>query len=156
VKLFQIEEPAGSLPDPALPGAAIGVDASSTVAEVAFSVGGNAVMLNDREEFARVVPVPVGASAADWLALFEAVRLRAERLLSRPVTHAAVVLPTSPPPAVGEAVLAAAGMAGLQILRLVDAAELPAADRLALAAALLAEDLMPQPGTAGSIAAYCN
>src|SRR5208282_6059652 len=45
VKLFQIEEPDGGPTDTDASGAAIGIDASGSQAEVAFSVGGNALVL---------------------------------------------------------------------------------------------------------------
>jgi hypothetical protein len=154
VKLFQIEEPDGSPVDMSLPGAAIGVDASSGVAEAAFSVGGNAAMLREREEFARLLPVPATtAPAAAWRALFEGVRLRAERALARPVTHAVVVVGASPADA-AETLRAAAAEAGIEILRLLGAAELPGGDTPAVAAALLAEDLRPRSGTESPATAY--
>jgi hypothetical protein len=91
MKLFQIEEPDGSPVDSDAPGAAIGIDACGPLAEVAFSVGGNAVILGDREGFERNIPVPpLDASEEAWQTLFEAARLRAERALAMPVTHAAV------------------------------------------------------------------
>ena len=153
MKLFQIEEPDGSPADAGLPGAAIGIDASGAEAVAAVSVGGNAVVLSDRAEFARSLPVPASPdSAALWQSLFEGVRLRAERLLGRPVTHAVVVLASPQPKAA--AILRAAAAAGVETLRLVGAAELPAGDGAALAAARLAEDLMPPPGTDGAASAY--
>ena len=83
LKLFQIEEPDGSPAEANLPGAAIGVDASGALAEAAFAVGGNAILLRDHAEFAPVLPVPAAtAPESDWRALFEGVRLRAERLLA--------------------------------------------------------------------------
>jgi hypothetical protein len=157
VKLFQIEEPGDNPPDPALPGAAIGVDASGAAVEAAFSVGGNAVVLNDRDEFVRILPVPaVHAPAAEWRTLFEGVRLRAERMLARPVTHAVVMLGAPPSPGVAAVVRTAAAEIGIEILRLASATELPAGDAPALAAALLAEDLMPRPGTQTSTASYAS
>jgi hypothetical protein len=157
VKLFQIEEPEGGPADPDLPGAAIGVDVSGGVAEAAFSVGGNAVILNDRPEFVRILAVPKAIEAAEeWQALFEGLRLRAERLLARPVTHAAIVLAALPPPAAAEVLRIAAARAGVDILRLLSAAELSAADGPALAAARIAEDLVPRPGTEGLSPAYCK
>ena len=153
VRLFQIEEPDGSPVEANLPGAAIGVDASGTVAEAAFAVGGNAVMLRDREEFARILPVPSAAAAeTEWRALFEEVRLRAERLLARPVTHA-VVVRAAPPSAAGP-MLRAEAAAGLEILRLASPSELLGEDGPALAAARVAEDLMPRPGMQHPNTAY--
>jgi hypothetical protein len=157
VKLFQIEEPEGGPPDANLPGAAIGVDASGAAAEAAFSVGGNAVLLRDHAEFFRLLPVPPAVeAAAEWRALFEGVRLRAERRLARPVTHAAVVLAAPPSPATAEILRAAAAEAGIEILRLLSAAEPSSGDNPALAAARLAEDLMPRPGTASPAPPYLS
>lgn len=156
VKLFQIEEPDGGPPDAAIPGAAIGIDASGAVAEAAFSVGGNAVLLRDRDGFTRILPVP-GARApmAEWGALLEGVRLRAERVLARPVTHAAVLV-AAPSPDFAEMLRGAAAGAGIEILRLLGVDELPSGCNPALAAALLAEDLMPRPGTQPSTATYVS
>jgi hypothetical protein len=144
MKLFQIEEPQGGPADASLPGAAIGVDASGDAAEVAFSVGGNAVVLREREEFARklLVPETTGTVTA-WRALFEGVRLRAERALARPVSHAVVVLAAPAPLGAAETLRTAAAEAGIDILRLASAGEMSGA----LAAALLAEDLLLRPGT---------
>jgi hypothetical protein len=156
VKLFQIEEPDGAPADANLPAVAIGVDASGAIAEAAFSVGGNAVMLSDREEFALVLRVPETTETVDeWRALFEGVRLRAERMLGRPVTHAAVVL-AAPPAGAAETLRAAAAEAGIEILHLASAAELFGRDAPVLAAALLAEDLMPRPGTGNPAPAYSS
>jgi hypothetical protein len=154
VKLWQIEEPDGSPPAANLPGAAIGIDASGALAEAAFAVGGNAVLLREHAEFARILPVPAAtAPAAAWRALFEGVRRRAERLLARPVTHAVVVLAT-PPAGAGAMLRAAAAQAGIEILGLPAAARLRGEDGPALAAALMAEDLMPRPGTQTPETAY--
>ena len=80
MKLFQIEEPDGSPSDPDAPGAAVGIDASGELAEVALAVGGNAAMLADREGFERALPVPAAdAPSPEWQALFEGAKLRAER-----------------------------------------------------------------------------
>ncbi len=144
MKLFQIEEPDGSPTD--MPGAAVGIDAGGPLAEVAFAVGGNAVILADREGFERDIPVPpLDAPAEEWQSLFEAARLRAERALARPVTH--VVLAFEAPDDAGMAALRqAADAAGLELLAVVprrtraDAGEAPA-----LAAAIMAEDIAPRP-----------
>jgi hypothetical protein len=156
VKLFQIEEPEGGPTDANLPGAAIGVDARGDIAEAAFAVGGNAAMLRDRAEFARSLRVPAAtAPQADWQALFEALRLRAERLLARPVTHAVAVL-AAPPFGAGAMLRAAAAAAGIEILGLPSSAELAGEDGPALAAARMAEDLMPRSGTQNpNIAYFC-
>jgi hypothetical protein len=145
VKLFQIEEPDGGPADPNEAGAAIGIDAGGARAEVAFSVGGNALMLDDRAGFEQVLPIPaVVAPTAKWQGLFEGARMRAERALARPVTHAVVVLTAAPDvPAAGR-LRQAAERAGLELLRLVGRDELSAGPTPALAAAILAEDLAPR------------
>ena len=147
MKLFQIEEPDGGPADPTAAGAAIGIDASSAVVEVAFSVGGNAVVLAGREGFQHVVPVPeVRAGKPEWQQVFEAARTRAERGLARPVTHAVIVVGETPDAETAARLCEAAAAAGLGVLRLAALTELPAASAPALAAAMLAEDLAPPPG----------
>jgi hypothetical protein len=145
VKLFQIEEPDGGPADPNEAGAAIGIDAAATRAEVAFSVGGNALILDDRAGFEQALPVPaIGAPTAEWRGLFEGVRMRAERALARPVTHAVVVLADPPDADAAKRLGHAAEQAGLEVLRLVGRGELSAGPTSALAAAILAEDLAPR------------
>ena len=144
MKLFQIEEPDGSPADPDAPGAAIGIDASGAEAEVAFAIGGNAVMLTDRDGFELSLPVP-SQPHGDWRHLFEGARLRAERSLARPVTHAIVALAAAPEPDFAAGLADAAGAVGLQLLRVVAAAELSPGEPCACAAAVLAEDLAPRP-----------
>ena len=143
VKLFQIEEPEGGPADPSAPGAAIGIDAGGAEVEVAFSVGGNAVILGDREgfELALSVAVPNAAGEAQWQHLFEAARIRAERALARPVSHAVVVLGAS---AAADLLREAAEAAGLTVLQLIRKADLPAGANAALTAAIFAEDLAPR------------
>jgi hypothetical protein len=146
VKLFQIEEPEGGPADPSAPGAAIGIDAGGAEAEVAFSVGGNAVVIDDREGFERALAVPdATAGEAQWQELFEAARIRAERALARPVSHAVVVLGASADADLSTKLREAAEAAGLTVLRLTREAELPAGASAALTAAILAEDLAPRP-----------
>jgi hypothetical protein len=147
VKLFQIEEPEGGPAGTDAPGAAIGIDASRTEAEVAISVGGNAVVLGDREGFEQRLAVPDLDGLADrWLDLFARARVRAERAISRPVTHAVIVLPAAPERAAAARLTNAAEGAGLAVLRLVATAELQSdAAAKVLAAAQLAEDLAPRP-----------
>jgi hypothetical protein len=146
VKLFQIEEPDGGPADPSASGAAIGIDVSGPLVEVAISVGGNAVFLADREGFERVLPVPGNsARTTDWQGVLEAARMRAERALARPVTHAVIVLARSADAGVAERLREIAERAGLGVLRLVVSTELPATAAPALAAANLAEDLAPRP-----------
>jgi hypothetical protein len=145
MKLFQIEEPDGSPADPDAPGAAIGIDAGGDLAEVAFAVGGNALTLADREGFEHTLPVPSpDAPLSDWQALFEGAKLRAERALARPVTHAVLVF-AALDPALAAELLRASEAAGIDLLRIVTTADLPAGARPAEAAAILAEDMAPRP-----------
>jgi molecular chaperone DnaK (HSP70) len=151
VKLFQIEEPDGGPTDPNEAGAAIGIDAGGVRAEVAFSVGGNALMFDDRAGFEQALPVPaIVAPTTEWQSLLEGARLRAERALARPVTHAVVVLAVTPDADAAERLRQAAERAGLEVLRLVGRSELPAAATPALAAAILAEELAPRPDLAAA------
>jgi hypothetical protein len=144
VKLFQIEEPDGSPADNEMPGVAIGLDISTALAEVAFAVGGNAVVLTDREGFEHELPVPRPASKIEaWQALFEGARMRAERALARPVTHAVLAVAGDFDRAKLAAAAAAAGLELLAVLPRGNPA-LPAADSPALAAAILAEDTGPK------------
>ena len=148
MKLFQIEEPDGSPSDPTGPGVAIGLDASGRFAEVAVAVGGNAALLTDREGFERALPVPgPEGSAQDWQALFEGARLRAERALGRPVTHAVLVLAALPDAGLARTVLQAAAAADMTVLRLAALSEL--GEGAALAAAIEAEDSAPRPEPGG-------
>ena len=146
MKLFQIEEPDGSPTDPEAPGAAIGIDAGGDLLEVAVAIGGNAIALADREGFERALPVPSpDAPSAEWQALFEGARLRAERALARPVTHAVLVFATSPDPAIAAKLFQASEAAGLELLRLVAAGDLVPGEAPAEAAAVIAEDMAPRP-----------
>ena len=146
MKLFQIEEPDGAPVDPSAPGAAIGIDASGACAEVAFAVGGNAVILADREGFEHPLPVPTSAAPMEeWQEVLEGARIRAERALARPVTHAVIALGRTPGPGVAGGLRKAAALAGLEILRVVEKGELPVGSTPALAVAILAEDLAPRP-----------
>ncbi len=147
MKLFQIEEPDGGPADPNEAGAAIGIDAGGARAEVAFSVGGNALILDDRQGFEQALPVPATeAGAAAWQELLEGARMRAERALARPVTHAVVVLAAAPDADMAaERLRQAAEGASLEVLRFAGRGELPADPTPALAAAILAEDLAPRP-----------
>jgi hypothetical protein len=140
VKLFQIEEPDGSPSDSDAPGAAIGIDAIGPQGEVAFAVGGNAVKLEDRDGFALDLPVPpADAPAGDWRTFFEGARLRAERALGRPVTHAVVAAAVA-----NAATLAgAAEAAGITLLHVV--APEGSGQPPVFAAAIMAEDLAPRP-----------
>jgi hypothetical protein len=139
VKLFQIEEPDGSPADPDAPGAAIGIDVSGPRAEVAIAVGGNAALLEDRDGFEVDLTVPsLTAAMPEWQALFERARLRAERALARPVTHAVVVADGS----LAERLQPAAAAAQLTLLRIATP-DTSAGESPALAAAILAEELAP-------------
>jgi hypothetical protein len=147
VKLFQIEEPDGGPGDPAASGAAIGIDAAGSRAEVAFSVGGNALVLDDRQGFEQALAVPGNsAGTAAWQELFEGARMRAERALARPVSDAVIVLAAPPDGRTAASIMEAAAGAGLGILRLLGRDELPAGLPAALGAAMLAEDLAPRLG----------
>jgi hypothetical protein len=139
VKLFQIEEPDGSPADPDAPGAAIGIDVSGPRAEVAIAVGGNAALLEDRDGFEVDLTVPsLTAAMPEWQALFERARLRAERALARPVTHAVVVADGS----LAERLQPAAAAAQLTLLRIATP-DTSAGESPALEAAILAEELAP-------------
>jgi hypothetical protein len=154
VKLFQIEEPEGGPTDPSAPGAAIGIDASGADIEVAMSVGGNALVLVDREGFEQSLPVPpANGTVARWRQLLEGARLRAERELCRPVTHAVIVSGISPVTAAAACIEKAAEQAGLVVLRLAVATELPTDVAPALSAAVLAEDLAPRPDLGAALGA---
>lgn len=148
VKLFQIEEPDGSPVDPDAPGVAIGIDISGPVAQVAVAVGGNAVVLEDRAGFALDLAVPsTAAPAEDWQRLFEGARLRAERSLAQPVTHAVLAVAAAPDAGLGAHLATACTAAGLTPLRILAGDALASvAEAPALAAAILAEDLAPRFG----------
>jgi len=108
-------------------------------AEVAIAVGGNAVLLDDRDGFEVDLTVPSSTAALpEWQALFERVRLRAERALARPVTHAVVVASAS----LADRLQPAAASAQLTLLRIATPDNV-AGGSPALAAAILAEDLAP-------------
>ncbi len=146
MKLFQIEEPDGGPADPSAPGAAVGIDAGGAEVEVAFSVGGNAVVLGDREGFERALVAPdLTAGEAQWQELFEAARIRAERALVRPVSHAVVVLAETAGADLSDKLRAAAEAAGLKVMHFSRKPELSAGASPALTAAILAEDLAPRP-----------
>ena len=134
-KLFQIEEPDGSPADGSAPGVSVGIAFGKGVGAVAFALGGNA----------EILPSPDGENlleAKDLTAMLIGLRMRAERQLGRPVTHAVVALP---PIEEGPLTLAAEA-AGLTIL---DTTDLGTAtiESAALDAAAQAEDLAPKiPG----------
>ena len=103
-------------------------------------------MLADREGFALdlAVPSPV-APAERWQRLFEGARLRAERVLAQPVTHAVLAVESAPDAAFAAHLSTASEAAGLMLLLTV-ARDQIGAEPAALAAAILAEDLAPRPG----------
>ena len=141
MKLFQIEEPDGSPADPNAPGAAVGIDVSGPVAEVAVAIGGNAAVLADRDGFEVDLTVPSASAAmTEWQALIERARLRAERSLARPVTHAVVVAGGS----AAARLHGAAAEAQLVLLRIVTPDQIAGPEPQVLTAAILAEDLAPR------------
>ncbi len=131
-KLFQIEEPDGSPTDASAPGAAVGIAFGKGIGVVAFSVGGNA----------EILPSPDGEpllEAKDLAAMLVGLRMRAERQLGRPVTHAVVALPP-----IEEGPLAvAAKEADIVVLETIDLGTAPI-ESAVLEAATLAEDLAPK------------
>lgn len=149
--LFQIEEPDGSpLGEPEGPGVAIGVDLAGTRAMVAVAVGGNAEILPARDdapahETSGLRGVDGEFEPEAVAAVLLALRGRAERALGRPVTHAVIAV-AAPPDAAGRALLiSAADASGLQVTRVLTAAEASelgagAADAVARGAAIAAED----------------
>jgi hypothetical protein len=145
VKLFQIEEPEGGPADPDAPGAAIGIDASGAEVEVAVAVGGNAEILADRAGFELSLTVPPrDAEVAEWQALFEGARLRAERALARPVTHAVIVVAATANKFSTTNIASAAEQAGVVLLRLAARTDLAPGVAPGLTAAMIAEDLAPR------------
>ena len=147
MKLFQIEEPDGSPVDPNASGVAIGIDLGGKAAEVAVAVGGNAALLADRDGFMLDLTVPApSAPLGEWQLLFEGARLRAERMLGRPVTHVVLTLPTVPDPAFAALLMTACEQAGLAVLQLTSVnPALAGSERPALRAAIIAEELAPRP-----------
>lgn len=147
MKLFQIEEPDGAPIDPDVPGIAIGLDIGGAEAAVAVAVGGNAVVLEDRDGFVVDLTVPPPEAPDDaWRRLFERARLRAERALAQPVTHAVIVIAAASPQRSDFAVRLLAGCeaAGLATLRILTRDEIGGGAAVpALAAATLAEDMAP-------------
>ena len=149
MKLFQIEEPDGMPADPDLPGVAIGIAIGGAEVAVAVAVGGNAVVLEDRDGFALDLAVPAPNAAPDaWQMLFEGARLRAERALAQPVSHAVLALAAPPGADFAARLHAAVAAAGLSLLQILAPADIAAGTAPALAAAMLAEDLVPRPAGA--------
>jgi hypothetical protein len=103
------------------------------------------MILTDREGFERALPVPgPDAPLADWQTLFEGARLRAERALARPVTHAVLVF-TALDPALAAELLRASEAAGIELMRVCAVHDLEAAGSPVEAAAVVAEDMAPRP-----------
>jgi hypothetical protein len=146
MKLFQIEEPDGTPTDPDLSGVAIAIDIDGAEAVVAVAVGGNAVILEDRDGFAVDLAVPPLDAPHDvWQRLFEGARTRAERALAQPVTHVVIAVAAPPGPSSAVRLFAAGEAAGLSVLRILAQAEVAPSETPVLAAAALAEDLAPRP-----------
>jgi hypothetical protein len=137
MKLFQIEEPDGPPHDVSGPGAAVGIaigraGKSGLTGAVAFAVGGNAEILPSADG-ERLL------AGDDLSALLLGLRARAEKQLSRPVTHAVVMLPP-----LEEGPLAVAlKAADLTLLDSIDPGT-KAVEAAALEAAAFAEDLAPK------------
>src|SRR4051812_20094743 len=145
-KLFQIEEPDGSPSDPEAPGIAVGIYVGGAQAEGAVAVGGNPMVRRAREGLERALPPPPLNDPPDsWQNLFEGARLRAERALARPVTHAVLAVPSNLQPEAVELLVGAARAAGLDVLCVIGSDDIPPGEAPALAAAVLAEDLAPRP-----------
>jgi len=148
--LFQIEEPDGSPFDADGPGAAVGIDLSSPYAGVAIAIGGNAEALVLPNGFAGPETSGLRDAAGDFIEHPSALALLtlcgvAERALSRPVTHAVLVVPEAPSPASAAALAAAARELTItRILTVGEAAGLasdaPAQLRALYGAAIAAED----------------
>jgi molecular chaperone DnaK (HSP70) len=149
MKLFQIEEPDGAPANPGAPGIAIGIDIGGEAAAVAVAVGGNAAVLADRDGFALNLAVPTpDAGTAEWQRLLEGARLRAERALAQPATHAVLAVAAPPDRNFAERLYVAGAAAGLTVLRILAPADMAAGAAPAAAAATLAEDLAPRPPAA--------
>jgi hypothetical protein len=122
MKLFQIEEPDGSPLDAAAgPGAAVGIDiAAGGIGRVAVSAGGNAEILPDPDGARSLLMIEEREhnDAMRLTSLLLGLRSRAEKQLTRPVTHAVIAADL----AERAAIEAAAAEAGIAILRLVDRA----------------------------------
>jgi hypothetical protein len=149
--LFQIEEPDGSpLGDPEGPGVAVGVDLNGARATVAVAVGGNAEILPARDGApgpeTSALCGPGGAFVPEAVAAaLLALRGRAERALGRPVTHAVIAVAARLDAAAWAVLVSAAAASGLQVTRVLTAAEATAigagtADAVVHGAAIAAED----------------
>jgi hypothetical protein len=151
MKLFQIEEPEGTPLVSDGPGAAVGIELSpSAGAAVAIAIGGNAEILPGADGTLRLPLAGARRSDGAWDVqalgkLLLSLRMRAEKTLARPVTHAVIAL-ASPDDAARGALGAAAQLAELGLLRVMDGAAAAAlaksagADAVVLGAAIQAED----------------
>jgi hypothetical protein len=161
MKLFQIEEPDGSLGEPDGPGVAVGIDLDAAAGcAVAIAVGGNAEILPDGDGARRLAaPDLLRAGrqfdAAALQAVLLGLRGRAEKQLARPVTHA-VIAAEPHDDAAQRAIASAAAAAGLAVLRLLgraaaaaSAAGAPGGDAPVLGATVEAEGLAPMPAGQG-------
>jgi hypothetical protein len=142
MKLFQIEEPDGAPVDRDAPGAAVGIDLAGGAARVAIAVGGNPEILPDADGNRTL-----DAAGVALPELFLGLRSRAEKQLARPVTHAVVA--TDDNAAEIERAAAAAGIGLLRLVKRREAAALAkgaaAEEAAALGAAVMAEDIAPEP-----------
>ena len=141
MKLFQIEEPEGTPLSADGPGASVGIEIAAESAAVAVALGGNAEILPGADGARRLARI----QGQGLVELLLGLRVRAEKQLARPVTHAVIATDTGKAEAALED---AADAAGISILRLVKRADAAARgdgpDASALGAAKLAEDLAPQ------------
>jgi len=149
--LFQIEEPDGSpLGEPEGPGVAIGVDLAGARAMVAVAVGGNAEILPGRDDAPGHEISGLRGAGGQFepeavTAVLLALRGRAERALGRPVTHAVIAIAAPLEAAARTLIISAAGVSGLQVTRVLTAAEASelgagATDAVVHGAAIAAED----------------
>jgi len=149
--LFQIKEPDGSpLGEPEGPGVAIGVDLAGARAMVAVAVGGNAEILPGRDDAPGHEISGLRGAGGQFepeavTAVLLALRGRAERALGRPVTHAVIAIAAPLEAAARTLIISAAGVSGLQVTRVLTAAEASelgagATDAVVHGAAIAAED----------------
>ena len=142
--LFQIEEPDGTpIDEPEGPGAAVGIDLAGSRGAVAIAIGGNAEILAARDGAEGPEtkglrdasgPFRLEPTSAALLAL----RGRAERALSRPVTHAVIAIADPLDPTIRQSLAAAATACELTVTRILtskDAAALSPGATPAVAAA---------------------
>jgi Hsp70 protein len=151
--LFQIEEPDGTpIDEDGGPGAAVGIDLAGARGAVAIALGGNAEILAARD--GSEGPEMKGLREASGHFVLEptkaallALRGRAERALTRPVTHAVIAIAAPLDPAIRQSLAAAAAASELIVTRILTDSEATAlapgaAPALAIAhgAAIAAED----------------